>query len=257
MRGITRSMGILALALGLASFASASPLEEIRTSVAREVRAGRTPIVVFNIDGTILDNRSRSQAILRDFVKSNPDSCAGIADSIHAMREEEIDYFIIESFNRCGIRNLFLVESALKFWADNFFTNNYVKMDVPIAGAVRYITELHDSGAMIVYISGRNRANMLEGTVAALGDKGFPIATPRTLLVMKPNPRDNNAQFKENAYLQIAKLGRVVGAFENEARDANAMRRAWPRASVVLLRAAPSHTVAPLNGVRVINSYTY
>jgi hypothetical protein len=246
-----------ALAFAFTLPSHAGPLETIRQSVRREVAAGRVPIVVFNIDGTILDNRPRSQAILRDFVAFNPDSNADVADSIYALRPDSIDYYVVESFRQVGIRDLFVLESALKFWADNFFSNRYVLLDMPIAGATAFIQQMHDSGALIVYISGRGRTTMLEGTMQALLRSGFPIATARTLLVMKPQPRDNNTVFKTTAYNDISRMGRVVAAFENEPRDVNMMKRRWPNAQIVLIHSQHSREIEPLRrGIAAIEDFT-
>jgi hypothetical protein len=240
-----------------AEAAPRGPLETIRQSVRREVNAGKVPIIVVNIDGTILDNRPRSQAILRDFVAFNPDSSAEIADSIYAIRPDSIHYYVVESFRGVGIRDLFVLESALKFWADNFFSNRYVLLDIPVAGATSFIQEMHDSGAMIIYISGRGRTTMLEGTMQGLLRSGFPIATPRTLLVMKPQPRDNNTTYKMSVYNEISRMGRVVAAFENEPRDVNMMKRRWPSAQVVLIRGQRAPGNEPLQrGIAALDDFT-
>lgn len=215
---------------------SANPLVRVEHAVRREVAAGRVPVVVFNIDGCLLDNRPRSQAILRDFVATGGDSLATIADSVQAIRADSIDYFVVESFRGAGIHNLFILESALKFWSEHFFSNQYVRHDIPVGGAVGYINRLHDAGALIVYISGRGATTMWEGTTASLQACGFPVGTARTLLVMKPTPREDNIAYKRREYARIASLGRVVGAFENDPRAGEAMARAFPRADIILVR---------------------
>lgn len=212
-----------------------NPLVRIERAVDREVRSGRIPIVVFNIDGCVLDNRPRSQAILRDFVASS-ETYSAISDSVQAIGIEEIDYFVVDSFRGAGIHNLFILESALKFWSENFFSNKYVRHDMPVGGAVGYINRLHDAGALIVYISGRGAPNMWEGTTASLQQCGFPVGTSRTLLVMKPTPREDNIEYKRREYARIARLGRVIGAFENDPRAGEAMARAFPQADIVLVR---------------------
>ncbi len=232
------------------------PLEEICRAVMSEVEHGRTPVIVFNIDGTILDNRPRSAAILRQFVASSPESCAVIADSIAALPPDEIEYYVIDSFRKCGVNNVFIIESALRYWADNFFSNRFVEMDMPVEGAVPFIRNMHEAGALIAYVSGRSRETMLEGTIASLKNAGYPIATARTILVMKETASDSNVLFKRNTYREISRLGRVVAAFENEPREVNAMKRTWPGARIVLVKAPHSRDAQPLApGIAVINNY--
>lgn len=235
---------------------AANPLEQIRAAVAREKRAGHVPIVVFNIDGTVFDNRPRSQAILRDFIAAGGDSYADIADSIYSLEKDSIDYYVVDSFKSVGVTDMFLLESAMKFWSDRFFTDQYVRKDVPVEGAAAFINEMHDAGAVIVYLSGRGRTTMMDGTFSSLRVAGFPVATPRTILILKPNPRDDNAEYKRRAMSEISELGRVVGAFENDPETVNAMKHRWPSATVILVRSPHPRTTQPLDkNVSIINSY--
>lgn len=254
---MNRIYGLVAV-LFLCAFAipaHADPLDRVRTSVRSEVRAGRVPIVVFNIDGTIFDNRPRSQAILRDFIAYGGDSYAEIADSVYALRQDSINYYVVDSFRSAGIANLFFMESALKYWSDHFFSNRYVVYDLPINGSVAFINEMHDAGALIVYLSGRGRTTMLEGTIQSLNMAGFPVASSRTLLVMKPSPRENNLTYKAREYQSIARLGKVVAAFENDPRAAVAMQGAWPHAQIIVIATPHEGDTAPLSRTAVLNSY--
>ncbi len=249
---------ILTVLLMLASTEAyaASPLDQIRVAVAREKRAGRMPVIVFNIDGTIFDNRPRSQAILRDFIAAGGDSYSDIADSINSLGKDSIDYFVVDSFKTVGVTDMLFLESALKFWSDRFFTDEYVQKDMPMDGSASFITEMHDSGAMIVYLSGRGRTAMMDGTFTSLRMHGFPVATPRTILILKPNPRDNNEDYKRGAMRDISRLGRVVAAFENDPRSVNLMKRQWPSAKVVMIRAPHAKDAPPVEkNIPIIDSY--
>jgi hypothetical protein len=236
--------------------AAASPLDTVRTSVRDELARGGRPIVVFNIDGTILDNSPRSLAILKDFVAENPGAAAEIADSVNALAPAEVDYYVIDTLQKCGLRNLFLLEAALRFWADNFFTARYTALDMPTQGAVDFIREIHDAGALIVYISGRNQETMLAGTVESLRASGFPVGTSRTLMILSPAGAEAARLFKRHAYGEITRMGKVVGAFDDEVEEVVTMKRHWPRAEVVFFKNPSLHIPGPADaGIGVINFF--
>jgi len=52
---------------------------------------------------------------------------------------------------------------------------------------------------------------------------------------MKPDPKMDDLQFKRDAFAQIEHLGEVVGVFENEPANINAMADAFPGAVAVFV----------------------
>lgn len=244
------------LIFGLGIYASADSLGRVCDALNSEKRAGRCPVVVFNIDGTIFDNRPRSQAILRDFIRENPEETADIADSIIGLQKDSMEYYVVDSFKKAGVENLFIVEAALRFWADRFFSDAYVNKDLPFDGAVDFINELHDSGALIVYFSGRDQGTMLSGTIRALRDAGFPVGTARTMTVFKANPEEPSQDYKRRVMGEITTIGRVIAAFDNDPRTVNTMRRQWPTARIFFVKSQsePQSTVLE-SEIEVIESY--
>ena len=233
----------LAVYLTVSALAGESPLTSVWRALDRELSKGNMPVVVFNIDGTILDNRTRSIAIIKDFASTYKDS--EISDSIVTISPEEIDYYVVETFNKCGIRNLFFLEAALRYWAENFFSNNYLLMDRPVQGSSEFVRRLYNKGAFIVYVSGRCKEKMLEGTIASLKKCGFPIGEDRTMLAMLPD-NDTIVVFKKRTYENISRLGKVVAAFENEPQEVNEMKRIWGDAFVFLVK-QPHFTAEPID----------
>lgn len=248
---------LMLLAVTSAASAETTPLDLVRSAVTAEVARGGLPVVVFNIDGTILDNSPRSLAIMRDFVESNPVEAAEIADSVMALTPDQVDYYVVDTFKKCGLQNFFLLEAALRYWAENFFTARYTSLDMPITGAVDFVREIHDAGALIVYVSGRNRDVMLGATAESLRAAGFPVATTRTLLILSPCTAEAARLFKRHAYGEISRMGRVVGAFDDDAEEVVAMKRHWPEAEVVFFRTAASRVPeSPAPEIDVVESYT-
>ena len=66
-------------------------------------------------------------------------------------------------------------KSASKFWFERFFTDAYQAHDIPMAGAPKFVNELYNEGATVVYLSGRDSPGMLVGCSASLREHGFPV----------------------------------------------------------------------------------
>lgn len=222
-------------------------IEQIREQVIRESVGDELPIVVFDVDGTVFDNRYRTTAILRDFVRKDTDFSTEAADTILSLEPGHVRYYMVDTLKDVGVNDLFFIEGASQYWSGNFFTNNYLDRDEPIPGAVEYVNSLHEAGAMIVYLTGRDQPNMLEGTVAHMREVGFPIGIDRTILIMKPVPYSPSYPFKRTAYQTIDKMGRVVAVFDNEPSYANEVKKHWPWAQIVLLRTPHSSPVRDLD----------
>ena len=61
-----------------------------------------------------------------------------------------------------------------KKWFEVINQNNYILMDTPIKGTVKFVNQLSENGFTIAYLSGRPRA-ALAATKQSLQESGFPI----------------------------------------------------------------------------------
>lgn len=205
-------------------------LDRVREGVAGAIDDGKRPIIVVGIDGAILDNRPRTRAIFNDYADQISQEFTIEAELMEDINSDSLGFFVVDNLRRRGIENLVVVEGALKYWSENFFTSRYTDHDAPVAGAAEFLTEMHGQGAMIIYLTSRNRPGLEEGTLRSLRSGGFPIDEERTQLVMRPNRQVPIDEFRADACEQIAKLGRVVATFEADPRQVKDLKRRWPRA---------------------------
>ena len=82
---------------------------------------------------------------------------------------------------------------------------------------------LTNAGAKIVYLTGRDIPRMHDGTVISLARNRFPMNASEAELIMKPDPKIDDLEFKKAQMARIAKMGEVIGVFENEPANLNAM----------------------------------
>jgi hypothetical protein len=91
------------------------------------------------------------------------------------------------------------------------------------------------------------------GSFRSLRDLGFPIGVPGTELVLKPDASMPDEAFKRLTAPKLAKVGKVIAAFDNEPANCNIFLAHYPNAHVVLIDTqhmpgAPE----PANGVHVV-----
>lgn len=216
----------------------------------------RTPVVVFDLDGTLMDNRPRSVAIFRELADAWMHRHPEEARAIRKSRPEELAYAVTDSLTRLGVRTTDLLEEATSFWKERFFRDAYLVHDIAIAGAPAFVHELYRAGANIVYLTGRDLPLMGLGSWTSLRDLGFPIGVVGTELVVKPHFDMPDTEFKRAVAPALARLGTVIGVFDNESANCNLLLEAHPGASSIFLDTQHAPDPPPLSdGVAVIDSF--
>ena len=121
-------------------------------------------------------------------------------------------------------------------------------------GAAAYVQKLVSSGAKVVYLTGRDEQRMKIGTETNFRAHHFPLDGTHTVLLMKPTKDLDDLIFKKQAFNSISVMGTVVGAFENEPKNINAMGERFPEASLIFLDTihspAPDQTAAKVVWVK-------
>lgn len=199
-----------------------------------ETHRAERPVVLFDLDGTLYDNRPRTLRILHAYAAQLPREHACDAEKLRALTSADLHYRLDETLAPRGISPA-VIEGAKAAWRVRFFTDAACADDVPVAGAVSYVRRCWDLGATVVYLTGRDIPGMLLGTSRTLRDDGFPIAVPRVELVMKPSFDEGDTVFKQRLLASLSELGRVVASFDNEPANCNLFHQRWPQAFTVLL----------------------
>jgi len=216
-------------------------LEEVLRRVGEAVlrRPVPPPVVTFDLDSTVFDNRPRQLAILSAFAKAKGLTGADTLDFT------EIDgWHVAEVVTRLGGaagRETELKNEFRTFWRDRFFTSEHCLFDHPLPGAGAFVQEVETKGAIVVYLTGRHEA-MREGTAQSLRGGAFPAGT----LLMKPTFDMTDTQWKEIAVSKIREMGEVVACFDNETTHVNRLWAAFPNAYCVWLCTDHSPEAEPL-----------
>lgn len=222
---------------------SVHPLRKILDEI--EARRGERPVVIFDLDGTLYDNRSRTVRILHAFAASLEHAHAKDAAVIRALRPDSLAYRIEDTLAPRGVSSE-VIERARRAWLSRFFTDAACADDIPVQGAVGFARACHTAGATVVYLTGRDIPGMLVGTVRTLRDDGFPLGVPRVELVFKPTFEEPDTEFKKRMLDAMDELGTVVATFENEPGNCNLFHQRWPRAAAVLVTTQHAPGAPPL-----------
>jgi hypothetical protein len=209
-------------------------LEQILERCA-PVPSGAPAVVVFDLDGTLIDNRPRTCAILHELADRWKTREPEIAAKLAASTPDGLDYLLVHSLEKMGIVRSDLVGEAEQYWRNYFFADEHMKFDVEVPGAVRFAKACHDAGATCMYLTGRDLPLMGIGSFRSLRDLGFPIGIPGTELVLKPDASMPDEAYKRYEAPRVSRVGRVVAAFDNEPANCNVFAEVHPESLSILL----------------------
>lgn len=193
------------------------------------------PVMVFDLDGTLMDNRPRVAAIIHELATEWKDTHPEAAEACRRVAPSQIGYGFIENLQTLGISRSELHHAGLAYWKERFFADGHIKHDVEVRGAKSYVRMCYEAGATIVYFTGRDLPNMALGSFASLRDLGFPIGLVGTELVVKPAFEIPDTEFKRAVAPQFRRIGEVIAVFDNESANCNLFLDAYPSATAFYL----------------------
>jgi hypothetical protein len=227
-------------------------LATVFAGLKEALAAKKTPVMVFDLDGTLFDTAQRNVRILQEWAVENASNTD--AEAVLKMSVEDAAYGIADTLKNRGVTNAETVASVESFWLKRFFTNEYVVIDEPIPGGAKFVKECQTKGAVIVYLTGRDVPRMGKGTEESLRKHGFPVDGENVLLMLKPRPEAKDMEFKQEASGKIRQLGEVVAIFENQPRNLNALLREFPTAIPVFIETnfdLKDQETPPTNAIKV------
>jgi beta-phosphoglucomutase-like phosphatase (HAD superfamily) len=201
----------------------------------RRPEGAPTPVVVLDLDGTLMDNRPRTAAILRDLAERWAERHPQASERLRRCDPNELVYLLSDSLRKLGVVESALVAEASDYWRGRFFTDDDLRHDVALEGAVDFVRACHDRGATVVYLTGRDLPMMGLGTFSSLRTLGFPIGVAGVEIILKPDAQMADEAFKRMVAPTLARVGEVVASFDNEPANCNLFHEAYPRAEIVFV----------------------
>ena len=213
----------------------ATLLRKILDRAEESAKAGKHPVIVFDLDGTLIDNRPRVVAIFHELGEHWRERHPEAAARCRAATVDQIGYGVVDNLKRFGVEESWLHEEGFHFWKERFFTDDYQAHDIELPGALAFAKGCHDRGVFLVYLTGRDLPGMALGTFKSLRDLGFPIATMGAKLVTKPAFDIPDTEFKQSVARDIGRYGEVIAVFDNEPANCNLLLEAYPECDSVFV----------------------
>ena len=214
----------------------ARKLEEVIKTVAARTAGRKSTLAIFDLDGTLFDNRTRTIFILREIAEKFDTKAPGLAAAFENFQDLSIiDYSLDITLAGLGVRHPAETAFIKAEWAKRFFSDDYQKYDMPITGAKPFVERVHKAGATVIYLTGRDVGRMLVGTTEVLRLYGFPVGVAGTMTIVKKEFEQDDELFKKEVSEYIDRLGEVVAVFENEPANSNILAARFPAAASFLV----------------------
>jgi hypothetical protein len=218
--------------------------QAILDAVSTLASRGGRPVVVFDLDSTLIDTAHRHLAILRAFAEEDGDrALLSVVSELHA---SDFGYDVhgplvgrvdLEPARRRALE---------AFWWARFFDPSWLRHDRPHPGAVSFVEAVSDAGALVVYLSARSARRLGDATVESLHRLGFPLFRGAEIVMLRGEDVSDTA-FKLGAFPKLDALGgTVVASFENEPGHLNAFASRYPDGIHVLIDSCHSPGAPPL-----------
>lgn len=203
-------------------------------------------VAVIDLDGVLFDTRTRQVRIIQMFAKQNQDEQLATIHKSHFF-----DWSLTKTLTNLGIPREEAAKRAAAlrpFWEQHFFSPEAVLWDEALPGAADWVSRIQDSGALVVYLTGRTE-NIRTQTMEALQAHRFPWVGCQ--LFMKPHADMVDHQFKERALEQISGLGRVALGIDNEPIQINHLADRFPDAFTIWM--CTDHSPRPVKAKESIH----
>ena len=212
-------------------------LQRILDRVHVKTKRQASSVVIFDLDGTLYDNRPRTMYILRQVADQFYDQMPQLVNAVESGVINNLDnyeYGLEDSMARLGVTDENEIKLAKAEWSKRFFTDDYQQYDVPLPGAKKYVCDVYEAGATVIYLTGRD-VNMLVGLTQTLRMCGFPVGVVGTMTMTKKDFNQDDGVFKDAVAAYLDRLGEVVGIFENEPATSNLFQKNFPGATSMFL----------------------
>ena len=194
-------------------------------------------VCVFDLDSTLICVRGRTEAILRSAPDYPPlrQICAGQVDLFKTIEVYPTDYGLKQILLRKGIQLSSSCYYDLSgYWAHCFFSSEFLKHDELYKGVSSYLSHLKKANVEIMYLTGRSRKYMGEGTYQQIKNLGLPLKK-KEFLIMKQDKLVEDAAYKKNYLEKLSKQYKRIWFFENEPMTINFIDQHLPEVQMVFV----------------------
>lgn len=196
-------------------------------------------VVALDLDGCLFDNRPRQVQIFRAWASSRGDTRLSGLSIEHFQCWDHAT-----TFERLGLapgEARELAQSSQDFWQEAFFDDPYVIHDLPLPGAARLARQVADTGARVVYLTGRVQRQD-PSTLRNLRRFGFPVQ--EGCLWSNPGGFETDEAWKLEGFRRLTASHELAAFVDNEPAHICNATELYPEALVVWVRT--DHSPRPI-----------
>ena len=224
-----------------------NPLADVAEVVQKQARVSRVA-VVFDLDSTLFYVGPRTESILRrlagevDFRSAFAAEAEILKDVVVLPTDWGVKSVLERHIFKRSIsrdtpisdehRRFFL--AVRDYWRRHFFASEDLDKDHIYPSANEYVRHLHELGADIFYLTGREEGPMRAGTIKALRTWAFPFLEDKRL-IMKPSQVQTDESFKAVVLKDMALRYDHIWFFENEPVIIELVRPLVPTVRIVFM----------------------
>src|SRR4051812_19646092 len=112
---------------------AADVTSSVLQKIAHQKSAGRQPVVLFDLDGTLFDNGPRTHHILSEFARAT--QRASLLTALERSSPTTLPYTLKDILSELHAVDDALLAEAGAYWKARFFQDAYIKHDRPVTGA--------------------------------------------------------------------------------------------------------------------------
>ncbi len=198
------------------------------------------PLIIADLDDTLLDRRPRMMKILADLIMDqNPE--IPLTDDVRMkvanIKPRTMSLDLKQTLLNVGVDDETMLSWLLTEYKRHESSDQFIMFDLPLPGSVEFIKGLSTAGAMTMYLGGlRNMNKSRFGTERSISMYEFPAPRGEVgALFMSEDDVDDDLEFKRQLLDPIGKAGEVVAVFDNEPSACNLFKNKFPDATVVLV----------------------
>lgn len=252
MIGALTTLGF-ALYLGLpiaqSNQTSDSKFESVFATVSATLAKGKIPVVISDLDETLVDSVARryyslitaTQSICGTQRKGQCGHLAGI--NIKEIIDLPNHYNLDTLFTHVEVTDKVLLQKIGNGLVEHYLSGKKMDLDQAVPGATEFIQKLNDLHAKTFFVSSRYLDTQGKGTLDSLKNLGF-IPTDSIGETIKLRTRgESSIDFKKAAFSDVQTWasennGEVVLVMENEPENMNAMTDTFPDAKSIFVDGA-------------------
>lgn len=237
-----------------------SILQEILGQVRGLETAGQDVLVIFDLDSTLFDVTDRNRRILKEFAEHPEMKKIYPAETLVVAQAEfrGRDWGIRRPLERAGVQPSTpqFFKDVRDFWAERFFSNEYLHYDRPYDGAQSFVQALKNAGADVMYLTGRDEIRMGSGTREVLQKWDFPVEEHGCRVILKPHSGLDDAEFKKDIMVELDPKYSEIWLFENEPVNLHLISEHMPHVHLVYFDSVHSGQMEPPHGIRTLTTYS-